>query len=84
MAWTARQQRDAVANSGMKGLRLRAWLDTGRGSGLILSSRDDSPGVLGLGAVDSFGDAAALGLDAREVRELRDLLTEWLAVEAGE
>lgn len=78
MRWTAQHQKEAVERSGMRGLRLRAWVETGNGSGLVLSTRDDSPGVLGLGAVDTSGDAAALGLDVEEVTELRDLLSAWL------
>lgn len=62
----------------LPGIRLRAVIRTGTGIGLLLSERPDAPGVLGLGAIDATGDAAALGLNAEEARQLRDALNDWL------
>src|SRR4051812_31817175 len=53
-------------------------LTPGYDHGLLLTTRDDSPGTLGLGAVDRDGAATALGLNEGEVRQLRDALDAWL------
>lgn len=59
-------------------LTLHAVIETGQGSGLLLSTQDGQPHVLGLGAVDPFGESIALGLSQEDVVTLRDALTDWL------
>lgn len=46
--------------------------------GFILTYRDDTPGVLGVGVIDQFGDDAIIALTEEEATELRDALTSWL------
>jgi hypothetical protein len=70
----------AAAIRAARGLALRATIETGQGSGLLLSTRDSQPHVLGFGAVDLFGESIALGLSEEEAIRLRDALTEWLGV----
>jgi hypothetical protein len=62
------------------GLRIRQviHLTPGRTTGFVLSERPDTPGVLGLGTVDTDGEATAVGLNEAEVAALRDALTAWL------
>lgn len=70
--------RAAAAVKQMRGLRFRHLVDTGHGSGIVLSTRDDSPRILGFGAVDRDGDAATLALSVEEAEELRNALDAWL------
>jgi len=60
------------------GLVVRAVLDAGAGAGFVLTTRRDTPHVLGVAAVDVTGEYAPVGLDEDEARQLRDALTAWL------
>jgi hypothetical protein len=64
------------------GIDLFATVRTGRTTGLVLSVRPDSPGVLGVGVVDAAGEYAALGLSVEEASALRAALDRFLT-EAG-
>jgi hypothetical protein len=59
-------------------MQVEAVVDTGYGSGIVLSTRHDSPGVLGLGVIDDHGESVALALSEEEAMRLRDALADWL------
>lgn len=71
-------QSTAVQAERFPGLDVRAVIDCGGGAGFLLTTRGDSPSVLGLGAVDLIGDHTAIGMNDDEVTALRDALTAWL------
>ncbi len=81
MTYTAKTHADAVKRA--RGLRFRQLIDTGHGSGVVLSTRGDSPGVLGFGAVDTSGKLTALGLTVDEAEELRNALNDWIEEARG-
>jgi hypothetical protein len=60
------------------GLDVHAVIDCGGGAGFLLTTRGDSGGVLGIGAIDVIGEHAAVGCDREEAAALRDALTAWL------
>jgi hypothetical protein len=60
------------------GLDVVAVIDAGGGAGFLLTTRGDSGGVLGVGAIDIIGEHAAVGCNEAEVTALRDALTAWL------
>lgn len=76
-------KRAAAAVRAARGMTLRQVVETGHGSGVLLSVRDSEPHVLGFGAVDTSGDSVALGLSQEEAAELRDALTDWLEGDRG-
>lgn len=81
MKWTLQAQAAAARGAAERQpdrLAVDAVVEGQAGSGVVLTSAPYRPGVLGLAAVDSTGDAAALALYAPEVAELRDALTTWL------
>jgi hypothetical protein len=75
MPWSLSRQARAAERIG---LTILTTVPTGERSGVVLTVRPDTPGVLGLGAVDQFGETAALALDVEETRALRDALSAWL------
>lgn len=81
MNYTAQQAAAEIERA--RGINLRDLVPTGHGSGVILSERPGSPGVLGFGAVDTNGEAATLALDTTEAAALRDALGEWLTEQDG-
>lgn len=81
MKWTVQAQAAAVRSAAERQpdrLSLRAVIEGRFGSGLVLTGAPGRPEVLGLAAVDSHGDAAALALYGGDVGQLRDALTAWL------
>lgn len=79
--YTAQQAAADVERA--RGLTFRDLIPTGHGSGVVLSERPGSPGVLGFGVVDTNGEHATLGLSRAEAAALRDALTAWLEEPRG-
>jgi hypothetical protein len=63
-----------------RGIELVEVIETGQGSGILLSRRPSTPHILGFGAVDAFGESVALALSEEEAIRLRDALTDWVGV----